>query len=522
MNAIGYIRISIKDQSRWSLSNQEKYITDYCKRYQVDLIEMFQDNGKKSFTFDRPDYIALEKFIKKHKGTVQYLIVLDHDRFSRNLPEALMKIDYLEKKHGIKVLSTSEPLDLDTSDPMVFMNRAFKYMMANQELFTIRRRAKMGIRHAQESGRFVHGAPFGYKNSTDAGGKPLLLIDESKAFIIQKIFRDYISGMPHYIIHQEAKKLGFTLLSSDAVARVLSNSTYAGLIRVSANEKEPEKIVKGVHQAIIREEQFWLVQDLIYRNKRIEKIQPREDFPLRGVLKCTCGVSMTAGFSKGKKSYYLYYRCIKHSNINVPGKLVHMRLEELLRDLSFTEEQVCHICNTSRLGLKDSLAIGEKQSKIKQNQLKELQVKMDRLEERLVNEEIELETYRKYHNKFRIEKALIQEEINHLNTSYEGKLEQQLTLLPHLTNLPSIYEKANLNQKHAFLKGVFKRGLAFSDGAFRTPWVNPMFQHNLFYINKKGLLFVEQSSEKNETISFGAPDEIRTHIDGTGNHNSIR
>jgi site-specific DNA recombinase len=232
---------------------------------------MFQDNGKKSFTFDRPDYIALEKFIKKHKGTVQYLIVLDHDRFSRNLPEALMKIDYLEKKHGIKVLSTSEPLDLDTSDPMVFMNRAFKYMMANQELFTIRRRAKMGIIHAQESGRFVHGAPFGYKNSTDAGGKPLLLIDESMAFIIQKIFRDYISGMPHYIIHQEAKKLGFTLSSSDAVARVLSYSTYAGLIRVSANEKEPEKIVKGVHQAIIREEQFWRVQDLIYRNKRIEK-----------------------------------------------------------------------------------------------------------------------------------------------------------------------------------------------------------------------------------------------------------
>lgn len=36
---------------------------------------------------------------------------------------------------------------------------------------------------------------------------------------------------------------------------------------------------------------FWRVQDLIYRNKRIEKVQPREDFLLRGVLKCTCGVN---------------------------------------------------------------------------------------------------------------------------------------------------------------------------------------------------------------------------------------
>jgi len=39
---------------------------------------------------------------------------------------------------------------------------------------------------------------------------------------------------------------------------------------------------------------------------------------------------------------------------------------------------------------------------------------MDRLEERLVDDEVELETYRKYHKKFRIEKVLLQEEINHL------------------------------------------------------------------------------------------------------------
>jgi len=49
-----------------------------------------------------------------------------------------------------------------------------------------------------------------------------------------------------------------------------------------------------------------------------------------------------------------------------------MRLEELLGDLSFTKEQVCHICNTACLGLKDSLA---KQAKIKQNQPRELQTK---------------------------------------------------------------------------------------------------------------------------------------------------
>src|SRR3546814_16885605 len=89
--------------------------------------------------------MALEKFIRQNKREVKYLIILDHDRFSRNLAEALQKIEQLERKFGLKVLATNEPLDIDPSDPGVFIQRAFKYLMANHELFKIRKRARMGI-----------------------------------------------------------------------------------------------------------------------------------------------------------------------------------------------------------------------------------------------------------------------------------------------------------------------------------------------------------------------------------------
>jgi len=49
------------------------------------LKEVYDDNGECSASFDRPDYKALEQFIKAYRGEVQYLIVLDHDRFSRIL-----------------------------------------------------------------------------------------------------------------------------------------------------------------------------------------------------------------------------------------------------------------------------------------------------------------------------------------------------------------------------------------------------------------------------------------------------
>ncbi|MEJ6981293.1 recombinase family protein [Pedobacter sp. P351] len=151
-------------------------------------------------TFDRPDYNALEAYLKKYRGECQYLIVLDHDRFSRNLPEALMKIAELEKKHGVKVLSTSERVDLDTSDPDVFMKRALDYMMANKELFNIRKRTKQGVRNAKENGRYLGRAPFGYRNIIDGTKRNLIEIDSPKAQIVERIFRDYTLGVPQYII----------------------------------------------------------------------------------------------------------------------------------------------------------------------------------------------------------------------------------------------------------------------------------------------------------------------------------
>src|SRR5579863_8303533 len=98
MNAVGYTRISTQDQSRYSLEYQEEAIRDYCHRNHIELTALFKDNGESSYSFDRPDYQAVEAFIKKHKGKNQYFIIMDHDRFSRNLSEALAKISELEIK----------------------------------------------------------------------------------------------------------------------------------------------------------------------------------------------------------------------------------------------------------------------------------------------------------------------------------------------------------------------------------------------------------------------------------------
>jgi len=58
----------------------------------------------------------------------------------------------------------------------------------------------------------------------------MLLIDDTRSFIIEKIFRDLFIRVQPYLSHKNVKELGFTLTGNGAVFRVLNNPSYAGLI----------------------------------------------------------------------------------------------------------------------------------------------------------------------------------------------------------------------------------------------------------------------------------------------------
>ncbi|WP_426671984.1 recombinase family protein [Mucilaginibacter sp. McL0603] len=498
------MRLSIRDQSRYSLEYQEESIRDYCRRNNIELTALFKDNGESSYTFDRPDYKAVEAFVKKHKGQNQYFIIMDHDRFSRNLSEALSKITELEVKFGIKVIATNEPIDIDPDDPNVFMQRAFRYLIANEELLRIRKRTKQGMRHAQESGRYVNRAPFGYINVKDVSDKSTLAIDEPRAMIIQKIYDDYLSGIPMYLIYKEVKAIGFTIKGNSAIQKVLSNCVYAGLIKVPADKKRPDRYVKAIHLPIVSEPDFWIVQEML-GNKRPSKAQPEERFPLRGILKCWCGLHMTAGFSKGKRNYYLYYRCIKHTNNNISGITLHNQFNDLLRSLSFSQDQLKTI--TKMVSTKLKTIIGDKENELatKSKELLEINKKIEKLEARLMNDEIEPSTYKNWFQKYSSEKALTIKDITRLKNSGPDKWQQLERFMPALTNVFDIYEKAKISAKINLVKGVFKHNLVYSEGAFRTPSISEAFAYNSLIAKEKGLLFVEQPLVFSGQNPFSSP-----------------
>lgn len=69
--------------------------------------------------------------------------------------------------------------------------------MTEQELSReMSRRARAGMKRAEEKGGFCHAAPLGYANARDAGGLPVLVTDRKAAPLVRESFELVAGGMP--------------------------------------------------------------------------------------------------------------------------------------------------------------------------------------------------------------------------------------------------------------------------------------------------------------------------------------
>jgi site-specific DNA recombinase len=490
MTAIGYIRISKKDQSEYSLPFQEGQVRAYAEKNNLNLLTVFKDDGESSFTFDRPDFLALEKFIKQNKQ-VEYLVIFDHDRFSRNLAEALMKIKELQDKYKIKVLATTDPFDTDFSDPSAFITRAFKYMMAESELHRIRQRTKNGLYQAALMGRHPNMAPYGYINGKDVNGKRVMLIDEDKANIVRLIFREYLNGHAIEAVRRIAKQYGYHQGSHSAIQRILCNPLYAGLIRVPARNNVPSKLVKAIHSPIISLSDYWAVQEKI--NPRNYNSQNSNEVPLRGALRCGCGKRMTAGNSRGKSGkYYWYYVCPEHRQ-NLSAVKLHGQWNDILDTLTFDKTTVDLLTVNLNKRLQDYLNNRGTELKQLQKDLKAVQGRINNTEEKyLLQPDVSQAAYNKVMSMLRAEQSELNTKLAAFSTNDQAHWDRLQQFIPKLSSLRMAYEKMDLSKKHRLVNIVFNNSLSHDGETYRTQYIHELFAGKELILKEKRLLVKEQ------------------------------
>ena len=162
--AIRYLRFSQLGQSNGSIERQELYTDQWLKFNNVELVDSFIDRGKSAKTFDRPDFIKLQEFIAKHFKRVDYLLVDQMDRFSRDAGEAMSMVKSLQRKYNIQVVRVTEGITFDYDTPGSFFRAGLQLLLAEEDNINRSIKIRGGLYTARaKEGRYIGiKPPFGY------------------------------------------------------------------------------------------------------------------------------------------------------------------------------------------------------------------------------------------------------------------------------------------------------------------------------------------------------------------------
>ena len=512
-NVILYCRVSSDEQADGtSLDFQERTLRAYCQRNNYNVIHCCrEDYSAKHHDFRRPKMQWLKDYCKKHKREVDMILFLRWDRFSRNTEFAHVFKRIFMDELGIMFNAIENPIDFEATEWSTLFN--LYAGIAQTENNKISRRTKDGIRQTLLAGRCPNKAPFGYRNVhvTDEKGMTIskgIEIDEEKAQLIRNIFYEVGKGIesPRYIRRRIAPQI-----AESTYFKILRNIFYKGKIRVPATKEEAEIIVDGQHEALITEELFDRVQDIMdgkrKKNPKLtKKIKP--EFYLRKFLVCPyCGRAITGATSSGGSGgLYPYYFCPKtgkHVRINAevlnslfidyisgfrPHKAIIQLYTEIVNDLR-------------KENAREIRSIIDKLDK----ELFEIKERMIKIEDKFIDGEIDKETYQRMMSRYENELKKIEDKKELLETSNRGKIEPQLKYSINLIdNIDNFFKYAPAEAKIKALSSIFPEKIEFDGKNFRTEKLNSVLalihqKNNELRGNKK------KSEESFSTFSTSVP-----------------
>ena len=487
-SAILYRRVSTTDQKLFgnSLNAQQGSLKEFCLKNSMTVVKEFQEDYSAK-DFDRPVANEMLHYAKKNKTKIDYLLITSWDRFSRNTLEALRVIEEL-KKLNISVNSIDSWVDYD--DPAQIMIQLMYLGMPEVDNKIRSQKVQIGMRQGLKEGRWNVMQPIGYVSGKDELGKTLMQLDLIKAPLIKDLFYTFSLGVYSQNEILKMSKFRKLKLYKSTLSRVLRNTLYVGDIKIPAKYDEPEQIVKGLHKPIVSREVFNKVQYLLAsRNRNTSKQNKmRDDMYLRGHLKCVkCGGNLTGSASTSKtgaKHYYYHCNRAKGCKESFRVKDAHNELINLFRDLKPPVE----VCDLFELVLEDYYKTSKQTQyndmKRVKSEIESLDTKKSKLLEKLLEEVISEDVYKKHNGSIDKELTEKRNELSNLK-DYEKDLSEYINYgLKLIQNLERFFEQSDVHIKNKLMSSIFEEKIEFDGVKYRTPIFKDGFRFIYSKINE--------------------------------------
>ncbi len=486
--AILYRRVSTTDQKNYggSLNAQKSSLRDFCLKHQMIVVKEFQEDYSAK-NFDRPEFKRLLQFAEQNMDKIDYLLIVNWDRFSRNAFEALGIIQDF-KKLGIEINCIEGWIDYD--DPTQLMMQLMYLGLPEVDNRIKSQKVKVGLRQGFKEGRWNRAIPFGYIPGRDEQKKPLMQVDPEKGPLLAELLKDFATGAYSQNELRTMAKYEPLRLTRSKISRVLRNEIYAGVIRVPAYKNEPEQLVNGLHQPLIDRDTYSKIQFVLDANKNFKHKKNKLDdhLPLRGFLKCTkCGRNLTGSRSTshtGNKHSYYHCNPRKGCNERIRVKDAHLAFDDLLHDLMPGNE----VAELFRLVLEDQYQSNE-QSKYQQlkrieREIVVLEERQNKLLEKLLDQVITDDVYKTHDSNLRGQLTEKQQQIadpNDHQKDLSNYIEFGVFLLG---NLKTLYDSVDVSIKQKLLGSILDEKLEFQNKKYRTPKFKEGFCYIYNNINK--------------------------------------
>ncbi len=463
-----YARISTdEEKQRYSLPHQEDVLRKYCEIQNHEILKFYREECSAK-NFNRPEFQKLLTYVKANRKEVDKILFTKWDRFSRNLEEALRLIREF-REIGVEVNAVEQTLDVTNPDNKAMLSLYLVMPEIENDKNSIR--TTEGMLRAKKEGAWVGKAPYGYDNFKYDKTRHSIKPNDRASFVLEA-FTEVAKGVESIdSIRRKLKKRGMKL-EKQSFLNMLRNHVYRGVVHVPAYKKEDAFFAPGLHEAIIPNDLFYRVQDVIRGKRRGDTIPSHRNelFPLRNYLKCNvCGENLTGSESKGRKGIkYSYYHCRKKCPIRIPTHTADEYFASMLANLRVEK----HIMKTFGEILTDTFGNSEKETKSRRIQLMkeidEVQSLIDKAEDRMLAGDIAMENYQNIVNRLGEKKRNLREEVEILTDKRENPVNFIEMAEYVLTRLDKLYLALPYDLKRAFIGSMFPGKVEISKKECRT------------------------------------------------------
>ncbi len=461
-----YVRVSTEEQGHKDLSIP--FQLDTCRSYVAqagwvtceEYIDVASGKSDKREKFQSLILDARSKLFDR-------VIVYKYSRFARNDVDAVWYERELNKK-GIDLVSATEPIDATTSTG--WLNKRILQTFAE---FENRQRAefvKAAMKQKLLQGEWPWKAPLGYVNrkATENEKKVRTWVDPDPetAPLVVRLFEEAATGrqsMPE--LSDLAEEMGLLTrtgkqFTGQRMLDLLRNPFYKGQVESAGFDVQ----TKGVHEPLVDEDTWERVQlHLATRGKASYRTQ-RHRHLLRGMVKCACGLAMTAEFHDGGRNAYL--RCMSSANKKYEGcgqmgprlDAVIAEIEkEILPSMWVSDEDLTLVRDELRALLQKDRHVLVAEVHVLQTRIAHVKAKADALLDVRLDGEITKEEFLGKRASLDVELAKIVKRLEQVNTLVERGEDDLEEALQVANQLPELWAKAAEEDRRAILEAVFVR-----------------------------------------------------------------